>query len=169
MKFIKLAVIISAITLFLIACNNQADTNQTTSSTTTNTSVTQSSPAASVASANTNAATPVADELTDARATYARECSICHGDDGEGGIVKTEFGKLKVPTFKAGHALRHTDEQFAKQITNGGDGMPPFKDKLKADEISQLVRFIRKEFQSGGAAATTTPASAATPLAVPKT
>lgn len=150
MKFIKLALLILTITLSIVACNNPTSTNQTTNTTTT--AATQSSPVASP--------TPAAvDELAAAGVIYERECSICHGDGGEGGIVKTEFGKLKVPTFKAGHALRHTDEQFAKQIHNGGDGMPPFKDKLKEDEISELVRFIRKEFQSGTAAATMTPAA----------
>jgi mono/diheme cytochrome c family protein len=98
-------------------------------------------------------ATPVAkatatpDEFAAARAIYAKHCSVCHGDKGEGGIVKVEDKKLKVPSLKEGHALHHPDADFVKQITNGGGGMPKFKDKLSPEEITAMVRFIRHEFQ----------------------
>ena len=69
---------------------------------------------------------------------------------GEGGPVKLKDGtKLKVPTLREGHALRHTDAEFVKQITKGGDGMPAFADKLKPEEINDLIKFIRREFQAG--------------------
>jgi mono/diheme cytochrome c family protein len=32
-------------------------------------------------------------------------------------------------------------------ITNGEEDMPAFKDKMSAQEISDMVRFVRKEFQ----------------------
>jgi mono/diheme cytochrome c family protein len=32
-------------------------------------------------------------------------------------------------------------------ITNGEEEMPAFKDKMSAQEIQQMVRFVRKEFQ----------------------
>ncbi|HEV2830328.1 MAG TPA: cytochrome c [Pyrinomonadaceae bacterium] len=94
------------------------------------------------------AATATPDEFAFARANYARDCAACHGDEGKGGVVKTTEGtKLKVPSLIAGHALKHLDEDYVDQIENGGDGMPKFKDKLTADEINALVRFIRHEFQ----------------------
>jgi mono/diheme cytochrome c family protein len=68
----------------------------------------------------------------------------------EGGPVKLADGtKLKVPTLREGHALRHTDAEFVKQITKGGDGMPAFADKLKPEEVNDLIKFIRREFQAG--------------------
>jgi dTDP-glucose 4,6-dehydratase len=36
---------------------------------------------------------------------------------------------------------------FARQIANGGDGMPAFKNRLDQQRIDALVRFIRHEFQ----------------------
>ncbi len=102
---------------------------------------------------NTPAATPAAkatatpDEFAFARANYAKHCSACHADQGEGGVVTVEDVKLKVPSFKEGHALKHTDEDFVDQIEKGGDGMPKFKDKLSAAEITAMVRFLRHEFQ----------------------
>jgi mono/diheme cytochrome c family protein len=41
----------------------------------------------------------------------------------------------------------HPDEKLVKQITKGGDGMPKFSDKLSAEEINAMVRFVRHEFQ----------------------
>jgi mono/diheme cytochrome c family protein len=93
------------------------------------------------------AATSTPDEFAFARANYAKHCAECHGDQGDGGLVKVDDKKLKVPSFKVGHALKHRDEDFVDQIENGGDGMPEFKKKLSAEEINALVRFVRHEFQ----------------------
>ncbi len=92
-------------------------------------------------------ATATPDEFAVARANYAKHCSACHGDEGKGGLVEVENTKLKVPSLTEGHALGHRDEKFVKQITEGGDGMPKFKDKLSPEEIYAMVRFIRREFQ----------------------
>ncbi len=113
-----------------------------------------------IAGCNQSATSPVAntkapanatpDPFAATRATYDKNCKSCHGETGKGGPVKLEDGtKLKVPTLCEGHALHHTDSDFVKQITKGGDGMPAFADKLKPDEINECVRFIRHEFQGG--------------------
>lgn len=144
MKLIKLALLIAAVTLFVVACNNAANTNQTAN---TNTAQT---PAASPTAAANTAPSP-ADELAAVRPIYAETCARCHKLDGEGGPTEVRGKKLNVPSLKKGHALKHTDEEFAKQISEGGDGMPAFKDRLKPEQIKDLVRFIRKEFQTGAA------------------
>jgi mono/diheme cytochrome c family protein len=88
------------------------------------------------------------DQFANARGYYAKDCQTCHGANGEGGPVKLDDGtRLKVPSLRDGHALRHSDEEFTKQITKGGDGMPAFEQKLKPDQISDLIRFIRHEYQ----------------------
>src|SRR5712692_3024258 len=93
------------------------------------------------------AATATPDEFAASRAAYMKNCKECHGEKGDGGRVKLEDGtKLKVPSLREGHALHHPDSDFLKQITKGGDGMPAFKDKLKPEEIDDLIRFIRHEF-----------------------
>jgi mono/diheme cytochrome c family protein len=95
-------------------------------------------------------ATP--DPFAATRPVFAKNCQQCHGESGTGGPVKLEDGtRLKVPSLREGHALRHPDSDFVKQITKGGDGMPAFADKLKPDQINDLVRFIRHEFQAGEA------------------
>jgi mono/diheme cytochrome c family protein len=132
MKLIRLALPGVALVLSAIACN------------TPQSEIANNAPAASPA---TKAATP--DEFAAARTIFLRECVACHGEKGEGGVVKIEDKKLKVPSYKEGHALMHPDSQFIDQISKGGDGMPAFKDKLKPEEMNALVRFIRHEFQGG--------------------
>lgn len=132
MKLCVLALVV-VFGMFLVSgCNQPANENV-------------NSAAATATPATTVTATP--DELAFARANYAKHCSACHGDEGKGGLVELENVKLRVPNLTEGHALRHTDEKFVKQITNGDDEMPAFKDKLSPDEINALVRFVRKEFQ----------------------
>jgi mono/diheme cytochrome c family protein len=98
----------------------------------------------------TPSATATPDAFAAARGTYAKDCQECHGADGKGGRVKLDDGsRLRVPSFREGHALRHPNSEFVKQITNGGDGMPAYKDKLSKEQIDELVSYIRHEFQPG--------------------
>lgn len=94
------------------------------------------------------AASSTPDQFANARGVFAKDCQSCHGATGDGGPVKLEDGtRLKVPSLREGHAVRHSDEEFTKQITKGGDGMPAFDKKLTLDQMNELIRFIRHEFQ----------------------
>lgn len=136
MKLISLVLTCVAIALLSIGCTETA----TPTNTNTNTSRTAATPAAP-------SPTPSVDPLATARANYAKNCEACHGEAGTGGLVKVENKQIKVASLKADHAIKHTDDQLAKVITGGEEEMPAFKDKLSQQEIADLVRFIRKEFQ----------------------
>jgi len=102
------------------------------------------------ANGNSSSAQSTPDQFAGVRAVYDKECKSCHGQNGAGGPVKLADGtKLKVPTFREGHALRHPDSDYLKQITKGGDGMPAFEKKLTPDQMNDLIKFIRQEFQPG--------------------
>jgi len=132
MKLLALALACIALSLVIIACTeNASPTNN-------------ARPTAAVSPAP--AASPV-DEFATAHANYQKHCEGCHGETGEGGLVKVENKRIKVPSLKADHALKHTDEQITKMITNGEEEMPSFKDKMSAQEISDLVKYVRKHFQ----------------------
>ena len=137
MKLFKFAALLAAAALFALACDNTTGTNPNANR------GANASPAISPAASPT----PTTDEFARARVIYGQECSICHGEDAKGGIVKVEGKRLKVPSLTEGHALNHSNEELAKQISKGGDGMPAFKDKMSEDEINQMVRFIRQQFQ----------------------
>ena len=134
MKLIALALTCVAIALTAAACTETASPTNTSSPRPAN-SPAAAAPAASV------------DEFTTARANYKKNCEACHGETATGGLVKVEKKQIKVPSLKAEHAIKHTDEQLTKMITNGEEEMPSFKDKMSAAEIAEMVRFIRKEFQ----------------------
>src|ERR1700741_4787748 len=72
---------------------------------------------------NSHPASPsTPDQFAAARGIYEKDCKSCHGETGQGGTVKQDDGsKLKVPSLREGHAVRHDDEEFLKQITKGGD------------------------------------------------
>ena len=131
MKLFGLTFILIAIAL-IAACHKQA--------TTTNQSPTTSG-------------TP--DEFAAVRATYIQKCGSCHGETGGGGTATVDGKKIKCPSLSGGHALHHPDDDFVKQISKGGDGMPAFGDKLSAQQINDLIHFIRKDLQAGNAAQTT--------------
>ena len=133
MKLIALALTCVALALVAIACT------ETATPTNTNTRAAASpaapSPAASV------------DEFASAKANYAKNCEACHGPEATGGLVKVDKKQIKVPSLKAEHAIKHTDDQITKMITNGEEEMPSFKDKMSAAEIQDMVRYVRKGIQ----------------------
>lgn len=142
MRPVKLLSILVALAITAFACGNAANTNQSTG----NANTTQT--------ANTNTApqaTPTPDAALMARTIYAAECARCHGINGDGGTPTILGKKLKVPSLKKGHALSHSDAEMVKIVTDGEEAMPSFKEKLKPDEITALVRMIRQEFQGGSA------------------
>lgn len=137
MKLIVLALSCVALALVVMACT------ETATPTNTSTPRAAGSPAAAAPSASV-------DEFANARANYAKNCEACHGPNGDGGLVKVDNKQIKVASLHSDHAKKHTDERLIKTITNGEEEMPSFKDKLKPEEIVELVRFVRKVHQGKG-------------------
>ena len=134
MKLISLALTCVAIALIAVACTETASPTNTSSSRPAG-SPPAAAPAASV------------DQFATARANFKKNCEACHGPEATGGLVKVDNKQIKVPSLKSEHAMKHDDAKLTKMITNGEEEMPAFKDKMSAAEISEMVRFIRKEFQ----------------------
>jgi mono/diheme cytochrome c family protein len=72
---------------------------------------------------------------------------VCHGKQGEG----QQVGTLRVPALSEGRPLTDPDERLFAQISDGGGGMPPFKDALTDEQIHDLVRFVRENIQKRNA------------------
>jgi mono/diheme cytochrome c family protein len=132
MKLISLVLTCAAIALFGVACTETVTPTNTSTGTR---SAASPAPAAS------------ADEFARARTNFATHCEGCHRPNGEGGLAKVENKQIKVPSLKAEHAVKHTDAELVKIVTDGEEAMPPFKDKLQPAEITELVSFVRKNFQ----------------------
>ena len=124
------SIVVVAGLLFAIACK----TNQTSSLPASNN--------------NRPASQSTPDQFAAIRPIYEKECKSCHGETGLGGPVKLDDGsKLKVPSLREARAVRHEDGEFMKQITKGGDGMPAFDQKLTTEQMNDLIKMIRVEFQ----------------------
>ncbi len=132
MKLISLALTCIAFALLATACT------ETATPTNTATPTTAASPAAPAAPG---------DEFAAARVNYEKNCQGCHGPTGDGGLVRINDKQIKVPSLKAGHALKHTDDELVNIVTSGEEAMPSFKEKLTAAEIAEMVRFVRTQFQ----------------------
>ena len=83
-----------------------------------------------------NAASSADDEKAGAILFRDKGCAFCHGADGVGtakapSLVDLRKNKLWPP------------ENITRQITNGGQKMPPFGDALTDKEIAQLVAYLR--------------------------
>jgi mono/diheme cytochrome c family protein len=134
MKLISFVLTCAAITFLAVAC---AKTETPTNSST----------AAGTASPSAPTSSAPADEFARARTNFAKNCETCHTPSGEGGTATVEGKKIRVASLKAAHAVRHTDDELLKIVTNGEEEMPSFEDKLSAEEITELVRFVRKNLQ----------------------
>jgi mono/diheme cytochrome c family protein len=78
---------------------------------------------------------------SDAARIYKANCVLCHSADGSGDN----------PTGKAMHAKdlrseevqKQRDAELAEVITKGRGKMPAFGAKLKPDDVTKLVAYIR--------------------------
>jgi mono/diheme cytochrome c family protein len=69
---------------------------------------------------------------------FHENCARCHGTNLE--------GTKKGPSLSEIRTKAHwTDEKISRRIHNGAFGMPSFRDSLNADQIQQLVAYLRAE------------------------
>lgn len=79
----------------------------------------------------------------DGRAIYLKQCRTCHGTTGKP-TKQALRENPKMPTLDAALLSKLSDDSLVAVITNGkGEGMKPFKSKLKADEIAAVAKYVR--------------------------
>jgi cytochrome c6 len=78
---------------------------------------------------------------TDAARIYKTNCELCHGPDGSG---NTGPGKaMHARDLRSDETQKQSDAALSEVITKGRGKMPAFGAKLKPDEITKLVAYIR--------------------------
>jgi mono/diheme cytochrome c family protein len=89
-----------------------------------------------------NPVKPTAESIAEGKKIYGYDCAGCHGITGNG---KTDAGKqMKVPDFTDPDALKdHTDGQMFYVIKNGRGAMPLEGDRVKEEQIWDLVNYVR--------------------------
>ena len=74
-------------------------------------------------------------------ATFKTKCAVCHGADGKG---ETAIGKAdKIRDLGSADVQKQTDDELAGIIGSGKGKMPAYGKSLKAEQIKELVAFIR--------------------------
>lgn len=75
---------------------------------------------------------------------FRQHCAICHGPEAEGKSLPD--GK-QVPSLRKGEFKFKTEAEIRKQISEGGNGMLPFRDQLTAREIDMLVSLVHNDLR----------------------
>lgn len=75
---------------------------------------------------------------------YTKFCWVCHGDAGKGDgpsvpTLTVTPANLSEPTIK-----ELSDGALFWWISNGGNGMQPFKDAMSKEQIWMVVNYVRK-------------------------
>ena len=75
---------------------------------------------------------------------FRQNCTICHGPEAEG---KTLADGRVIPNLREGEFKYKTDEQIYQHISEGGNGMVPFRNMLTRREIDMLVKFVQHDLR----------------------
>ena len=75
---------------------------------------------------------------------FRQNCAICHGPEGEGRTLSD--GRV-VPNMREGELKFRSEADLYKQISEGGNGMLPFRDMLSKRELDLLVKWIHDDLR----------------------
>ena len=89
----------------------------------------------------------IADSKAYEASLFRQNCAICHGTEAMGKTL--DDGRI-IPNIRDGEHKYASDEQIFNHISNGGNGMVPFRDMLTEREIKLLVRFVQDDLRNGG-------------------
>jgi cytochrome c553 len=75
---------------------------------------------------------------------FRQNCAICHGPEGQGKTLSD--GRL-IPNLREGEFKYKTDYAIYRHISEGGNGMVPFRGQLTEREINLMVRFVQDKLR----------------------
>jgi cytochrome c6 len=82
--------------------------------------------------------------------TFEDHCVSCHGSDGTG----TPLGKrLQAPDLSSQEVQSQSSANLARTISEGKNNMPPFADRLTAQQIQALADYVHRLGKKAGAKA----------------
>ena len=89
-----------------------------------------------------NPVKPTPESIAEGKKIYGYDCTSCHGATGDG---KTDAAKtIKIPDFTDPAALKdRTDGDLFYVIKNGSGNMPLEGDRVKPDQLWDLVNYVR--------------------------
>jgi len=77
----------------------------------------------------------------DTAAVYKAKCAMCHGADGK---AETPVGKkMGIHDFASAEVQAMKDAELIAAVSDGKNKMPGYKKSLSADQIKDLVTYVR--------------------------
>ncbi len=70
-------------------------------------------------------------------ALFAQKCAACHGKDGKPSAMGQKMGAPDL------HTVKGSEKEIAGMISSGKGKMPAYKDKLSAEQIDSLAKYIK--------------------------
>jgi mono/diheme cytochrome c family protein len=77
-------------------------------------------------------------------ALFRQNCAICHGAEAEGRTL--DDGRI-VPSLRSAAHKFNTRAEIYRQITEGGNGMLPFRSSLSERERQMLTDFVDRDLR----------------------
>jgi mono/diheme cytochrome c family protein len=103
---------------------------------------------------------PTPASLAQGKKMYGFDCALCHGKDGDGKGDLAADMNLKLADYRDPAALKDmTDGEMFYIIKNGKGEMTGEGDRVKSDEIWNLVNYVRSLAKKGAAAPPKPPGS----------
>jgi len=91
-----------------------------------------------------NPVKPSPESIARAKKWWGIDCAMCHGKDGDGKGEVAKDMKLQVADFTNPATLKdRTDGELFYIIKNGHQDMPPEGQRVKTEEIWDLVNYVR--------------------------
>jgi mono/diheme cytochrome c family protein len=107
-----------------------------------------------------NPVKPTPTSLAQGKKMYGFDCALCHGKDGDGKGDLAADMNLKLADYRDSAALKDmTDGEMFYIIKNGKGQMTGEADRVKPEEIWNLVNYVRSLARKGAAAPPKPPGS----------
>lgn len=86
----------------------------------------------------------ITDSQTYEASLFRQNCTVCHGPEAEGKDIE---GGIRTPNLREGNFKYKTDAEIYNHISEGGNGMVPFRNQLTKREIDMLVRLVQDDLR----------------------
>jgi cytochrome c oxidase cbb3-type subunit 3 len=73
---------------------------------------------------------------------FKTNCALCHSADGSGDSATGKAFHAK--DLRSAEVQKQTDAELAEVITKGRGKMPAFGAKIKPDDVTKLVAYLRE-------------------------
>ncbi len=88
----------------------------------------------------------LAAQAADGKSIYTEECRTCHGPVGKP-TQRAASQYKNIPTFDAAFFAKRSQDSIVAVLNHGaGKDMKSFKDKLSAEEIAAVAKYVKETF-----------------------